>query len=149
MVRKSLWSLVLAIGFAAPLTAQAAPARVPPPPKLDYDSLAFARQVTQWFLYADVDSLWAHSDTSLQSAYGGNKEVWADQVAQFALQFGQESSLIEERWVQRLGRRQYWRIMKLTESGEPIALRWVLLPGKKVPGFGINPVSALPPVDPQ
>jgi hypothetical protein len=149
MVRKSFWSLILAFGISAPLSAQAAPARVPPPPKLDYDSLAFARQVTQWFLYADVDSLWAHSDTSLQSAYGGNKEVWADQVAQFALQFGQESSLIEERWVQRLGRRQYWRIMKLTESGEPIALRWVLLPGKKVPGFGINPVSALPPVDPQ
>jgi hypothetical protein len=149
MVRKSFWSLILAVGITAPLSAQAAPARVPPPPKLDYDSLAFARQVTQWFLYADVDSLWAHSDTSLQSAYGGNKEVWADQVAQFALQFGQESSLIEERWVQRLGRRQYWRIMKLTESGEPIALRWVLLPGKKVPGFGINPVSALPPVDPQ
>ena len=149
MVRKSLLALILAIGLAAPLAAQAAPARVPPPPKLDYDSLAFGRQLTTWFLYAEVDSLWAHSDTSLQSAYGGNKEIWADQIAQFAVQAGQETALVEERWVQRLGRRQYWRIMKLTESGEPIALRWVMLPGKKVPGFGINPVSALPPVDPQ
>jgi hypothetical protein len=149
MVRKSLWSLALAIGIAAPLSAQAAPARVPPPPKLDYDSLAFGRQLTQWLLYAEVDSLWAHSDTSLQSAFGGNKEVWTDQIAQFAIQFGQETALVEERWVQRLGKRQYWRTMKLTESGEPIALRWVLLPGKKTSGYGINPVSALPPVDPQ
>ncbi len=148
MVRRSLWSLVLAVVFAAPLAAQTPSAHVPPPPKLDYDSVAFGRQMTQWFLYAEIDSLWAHSDTSLQSAYGGKKEVWADQVAQFALQFGQENAVVEERWVQRLGRRQYWRIMQLSESGEPIALRWVLLPGKKVPGFGINPVSALPPVDP-
>src|SRR6478609_7360001 len=148
MVRKSFWSLVLMLGVAAPLAAQAAPAHVPPPPKLEYDSLAFGRQLTTWFLYAEVDSLWAHSDTSLQSAYGGNKEIWAQQIAEFAVQAGQETALIEERWVQRLGRRQYWRMMKLTESGEAIALRWVLLPGKKVPGFGINPVSALPPVDP-
>ena len=148
MLRKSTLFLLLTLGVATSLTAQAAPTRVPPPPKLDYDSLAFGRQLTQWFLYAEVDSLWAHSDTSLQSAYGGNKEIWAQQIAQFAEQFGQEKELVEERWVQRLGRRQYWRMMKLTESGEAIALRWVMLPGKKVPGFGINPVSALPPVDP-
>lgn len=147
-MRKSLWSLILAITFAAPLTAQAAPAKVPPPPKLDYDSLAFGRQLTQWFLYAEIDSLWAHSDTSLKNAFGGNKEVWADNIAQFAMQLGQESALVEERWVQRLGNRQYWRMMKLTEQGEPIALRWVLRPGKLTSGYGINPISQLPPVDP-
>ena len=148
MLRKSFLTLVLTLGVATSLTAQAAPTRVPPPPKLDYDSLAFARQVTQWFLYADIDSLWAQSDTSLQTAYGGNKGVWADQVAQFALQLGQENALVEERWVQRLGFRQYWRIVRLSEVSEPFAIRWVLLPGKKIRGMGINPANDLPPVDP-
>jgi hypothetical protein len=149
MSKRLLMALALVMGGTSMAAAQAAPARVPAPPKLDYDSLAFGRQLTQWLLYAEIDSLWAHSDTSLQSNFGGNKEVWTDQVAQFAIQFGQETALVEERWVQRLGKRQYWRMMKLTESGEPIALRWVLLPGKKTSGYGINPVSALPPVDPQ
>jgi hypothetical protein len=149
MVRKSLWSLILAIGFAAPLTAQAAPARVPPPPKLDYDSLAFGRQLTQWFLYAEVDSLWAHSDSALRQNVGNDPGFWADQIAQFAMQAGQETGLVEERWVQRLGLRQYWRIIRLSDSPEPVALRWVMRPGKMVSGLGINPASALPPVDPQ
>jgi len=148
MTRRSWWSLALAFVVATPLGAQAAPAHVPPPPKLDYDSLAFGRQLTQWFLYAEIDSLSAHSDPSFAQNVGGAPAFWADQVAQFAVQFGQEDALIEERWVQRLGNRQYWRFMRLSESGEPIALRWVLLPGKKTFGFGINPVSALPPVDP-
>jgi hypothetical protein len=149
MVRKSLWTLILAIGLAAPLTAQGAPARVPPPPKLEYDSLAFGRQLAQWYLYAEIDSLWAHSDSSLRAAFGGNKEVWAQSVAEFAAQFGQETAVIEERWVQRLGNRQYWRTMRLTDAAEPMALRWVLKPGKLTSGFGLNPVSDLPPVDPQ
>jgi len=148
MLRKSILTLALTLGVATSLTAQGALPKVPPPPKLDYDSLAFARQVTQWFLYADIDSLWAHSDTSLQTAYGGNKGMWADQVAQFALQLGQETGLVEERWVQRLGFRQYWRIIRLSEVPEPFAIRWVLLPGKKIRGMGINPANDLPPVDP-
>lgn len=149
MVRKSLWSLILTIGLAGPLTAQAAPARVPPPPKLDYDSLAFGRQLTQWFLYAEIDSLWAHTDSSFKANVGGDPGFWSDQVAQFAVQFGQEREVVEERWVQRLGLRQYWRVVRLTEAPEPFALRWVLRPGRMISGLGINPVSALPPVDPQ
>lgn len=148
MLRKSILALVLTLGVATALTAQGALPKVPPPPKLEYDSLAFGRQLTQWYLYAEVDSLWAHSDSSLRAAFGGNKEVWGQSVAEFAAQFGQEAALIEERWVQRLGNRQYWRFMRLTDAAEPMALRWVLKPGKLTSGFGLNPVSDLPPVDP-
>ena len=148
MTRRSWWSLALAFVVATPLGAQAAPAHVPPPPKLDYDSLAFGRQLTQWFLYGELDSLWAHSDSTLIQNIGGDRGFWSDQIAQFALQLGQETALVEERWVQRLGKRQYWRMIRLTDAPEPYALRWVLSPGKKVSGLGINPMSALPPVDP-
>lgn len=141
--------IVLVFGVSLCGTAATAQVQhVPAPPRLEYDSVAFGRQLTQWLLYAEIDSLWAHSDTSLQSAYK-TKEEWLNDVAQFASFAGQEYGLVEERFVQRLGHRQYWRFMKMSEfTSEPIALRWVLLPGKKTLGYGVNPASQLPPVDP-
>lgn len=139
--------LVLSISLLA-TEATAQVQHVPAPPRLEYDSVAFGRQLTQWLLYAEIDSLWAHSDTSLQNAYKV-KEQWLNDVEQFASFAGQEYGLVEERFVQRLGHRQYWRFMKMSEfTSEPIALRWVLLPGKKTLGYGVNPLSQLPPVDP-
>jgi hypothetical protein len=140
--------LTVGLSLAGAGTASAQVQHVPAPPKLEYDSVAFGRQLTQWLLYAEIDSLWAYSDTSLQRAYG-TKEQWLNDVAQFASFAGQEYGLVEERFVQRLGNRQYWRFMRMSEfTSEPIALRWVLRPGKKTSGYGVNPMSQLPPVDP-
>ena len=155
-----LTSLSLSAGFAAaPLAAQttataatpATPAVDPTrviPPKLDYDSLAFGRQMTQWFYSAEVDSLWAHSDPGMQQQLG-NKEKWSEMVAQFAERAGMETGVVEDRWVKRNGRRQLWHIFNASEfTEEPLMLRWVLEPGKLVGGLGLNPASQAPPVDP-
>lgn len=150
----SLW--LSASVAAAPLAAQtpapaapaAAPAPVPTPPvKLDYDSLAFARQLTMWFYAGETDSLFAHSPPDMQAEM--TKERWAQAVMQFTGRVGSEASLVEERWVKRNGRRQYWRILNATDFTEqPVMLRFVLLPGKMMGGVGMNPASQAPPIDP-
>lgn len=134
-----------------PAPAAAAPAPDPRtliPPQLDYDSLAFARQMTEWFFYAQVDSLWAHTHPMMQQQMG-SKEKWSEMFTQFTTRAGMESDVVEERWVKRNGKRQYWHIFNASEfTQEPLMLRWVLEPGKLVGGLGLNPASQAPPVDP-
>ena len=134
---------------ATPATA-AAPATPPAPPaKLDYDSLAFARQLTLWFFTSEVDSLWAHTTPDMQANMPGGKAAWSEMIGQFIERAGAESQLVEERWVKRNNRRQYWRIFRATDfADDAVMLRWVLLPGKMVGGLGMNPASQAPPVDP-
>jgi hypothetical protein len=145
--------------FAAPVAAQtpapaptpaAAPAPAPRPAKLDYDSVAFGRQVTIWFYAGQLDSLWAHTDPALRERMGGTKEGWNQPMSQFLERVGSEASLVEERWILRNGARQYVRVFNGTEfTQEPVALRWVLLPGKMIAGSGMNPLSRMPPADPE
>jgi len=160
---RSLKSLaLLGLFAAAPLAAQTSATAAAPatpaataadptkviPPKLDYDSLAFAKQMTQWFYSAEVDSLWAHTHPMMQQQMGG-KDKWSEMVAQFAERAGMETGVVEERWVKRNGRRQFWHIFNASEfTQEPLMLRWVLEPGKLVGGLGLNPVSQAPAVDP-
>lgn len=144
--------------LAAPVAAQtpgapapaAAPTTPPPrPAKLDYDSVAFGRQVTLWFYSSQLDSLWAHTDTALQRGLE-NKERYGLMLGDFMERVGSEESLVEERFHLRGGARQYWRIIRGTEfTQEPVAIRWVLMPGKMIGGVGLNPLSRVPPVDPE
>jgi hypothetical protein len=134
---------------AATPAPAAAPAPAPAPPaKLDYDSLAFARQVNTWFLTGDMDSLWAHTD-SVMKVNMKSKDEWMNMYMQFTSRAGGEASLVEERWVKRNNVRQYWRIFNATDfPDEPVVLRWALVPGKVIVGLGMNPLSRVPPVDP-
>jgi hypothetical protein len=158
-----LTSLSLGASFVAgPLSAQtpaASPAATPTaapapdprtviPPKLDYDSLAFARQMIDWFYAAQIDSLWAHTHPMMQQQMG-SKEKYSEMFAQFLQHAGSETSLVEERWVKRNGKRQYWRTINASDfPDQPLMIRWVLEPGKLVGGMGLNPQSQAPAVDP-
>ena len=148
---------LLGLFAAAPVAAQtpapaptATPAAAPastPPAKLDYDSLAFGRQLTLWFYVGEADSLFAHSPTEMQAQM--TKEAWGQAMMQFVGRAGSEASLVEERWVTRNGKRQYWRILNATDYTEqPVMLRFALIPGKLMVGIGMNPLSQAPPVDP-
>ncbi len=150
-----LTSLSLSASLAAQTpAATTAPAAAPAPdptrvipPKLDYDSLAFARQLTNWFYASEADSLFAHSAPEMQGQM--TKEGWSQAMAQFVGRVGFETSLVEERWVKRNGRRQYWRVLHASDfPDEPVMLRFALLPGKLMAGVGMNPASQAPPVDP-
>ena len=144
----ALLAAPLAAQTPAPASPAAAPAPRPRPAKLDYDSLEFGRQFTTWFYSAQVDSLWAHTDSAMR-AQMGTKEGWNEPLSQFMERVGSELSLVEERWMIRNGARQYIRVFNGSEfTQEPVALRWVLRPGKMVAGSGMNPLSRMPPADP-
>jgi hypothetical protein len=133
----------------APASPPSAPASRPRPAKLEYDSLAFGRQFTTWFYAAQLDSLWAHTDSAMQASLG-TKEGWNQRLTEFLERVGSELSLVEERWMLRNGARQYVRVFNGSEfTQEPVVIRWVLAPGKKVIGAGMNPLSRVPPADPE
>lgn len=155
-MRQFRYSALLALLAAAPVVAQtpvtapaaATPAPAPPAVKLDYDSLAFGRQMTNWFYSSEVDSLWAHTAPEMQQQLG-SKDKWSEMIGEFVQRAGMESELVEERWVKRNGLRQYWHIFRATEfTAEPLMLRWVLIPGKMIGGLGMNPLSRAPAIDP-
>lgn len=74
----------------------------------------------------------------------------ADFLAQASARAGTEASLVEERWVRRNGDRQYWRISRFTDfTDEPVVLRIIILPTGEWGGMGFNPLSRVPPVDPE
>ena len=151
---RRLSPVLLGLALAAPLSAQTpAPAPAPSatpaaaPVALDYDSVAFAHQLTDWFYAGEVDSLFAHSDAGLQANFPRDK--WVDATGQWLTRAGSETSLVEERWVRRNGLRQYWRVMNVSNFPDgAVMLRWALEPGKKIAGVGMNPASQAPPVDP-
>jgi hypothetical protein len=110
------------------------------------DSLALARRYTAWFYTGQTDSLWAH-----QSAEGKQTNTPAQllqTLIEVSGQVGVEQNVIDERFVRRLGKTQYWRTSQFSASGEPFMLRMVLTPQGEFAGFGFNPRSQAPPVDP-
>jgi len=135
--RLSVHLLFLALLLQAPPQAPQRP-----------DSLALARQYTVWLYTGQVDSLFAHHpadaqrDTTLRQRIRGS-------VDQLALRAGTETSVIEEKFVKRNGRTQYWRTAKFSDFGEPLLVRWVLNPDGTIGGIGMGPLSQAPPIDPQ
>jgi len=136
-VRLRLLPLLAALAFLpAWLGAQARP-----------DSLALARRFTAWFYGGQFDSLMAHhpvasrGDSTLRSSM-------AQRFEQLTVRAGTETAVIEEKFVMRNGRPQYWRTARFSDLAEPILLRWVIDGNGEITGMGLGPLSQAPPIDP-
>lgn len=111
------------------------------------DSLALARQYTVWFYTGQVDSLMAHHtldqqrDTTLRRRLG-------EQMEQVAIRAGVETAVVEEKFVKRNQRTQYWRTARFSNFPEPFLVRWVMNPDGTIGGLGLGPLSQAPPIDP-
>jgi hypothetical protein len=117
-------------------------------PRLPNDSVAIARKYATWITTNRFDSLIAHR------APGDPNTVTAtemsDRYAQVWARVGTEATLVEERWVRRNGQRQYWRVARYSDfADEPVVLRVVINPDGSYGGDGINPLSRVPPIDPE
>jgi hypothetical protein len=140
----------LALGLPAVSSAQAAPAAPaahPKPKQLAPDSLERARKFTLWLYTNQTDSLFANMDSASQRDLKVPKAL-EETVAQLATRAGSEEQLLEERWVTRNGRRQYWRKAKFSGIAEPFLVRWVLDAPGTIGGLGMGLASQAPPIDP-
>lgn len=142
---------------ATPVVAQTATAATNPTPAtapaprtpLPDDSLARARKYATWFATAQADSIFNHLPAEAR-AQTGSAATLMEQFGQVTSQIGNEAQLIEERWVRRNGRRQYWRVARYTDfADEPFVLRIVIMPDGGLGGIGLNPLSRVPSVDPE
>jgi hypothetical protein len=110
------------------------------------DSLAVARKYTVWFYTGQVDSLRAHQSADAKKD-STPTELMATLI-QLTGDIGVEEKVIEERFVKRLGKTQYWRTAQFSGGGEPFIVRLALTPQGELAGFGFNPRSQAPAVDP-
>ena len=153
MYQRIAATALLLASVAAPAMAQSTPTDVPPAAaagqpltRLRNDSLEFARKFTSWLWSNQVDSILAHSVRDTNQT----RQVISDQLAQIAAQVGTEQEVVEEKWIRRNGRRQYWRTSRFSDfTQEPIVLRLVILPDGRMAGMGLNPLSAVPPIEPE
>lgn len=120
-----------------------APAAAPQKP----DSLALARQYTMWFYTGQVDSLIAHHPLAERSDTTLRRQL-TQQSEQVALRAGVESAVIEEKFVKRNRRTQYWRTARFSNFPEPFLVRWIINPDGTIGGLGLGPLSQAPPIDP-
>jgi hypothetical protein len=127
---------------ATPTTAVAARAALPA------DSFEIARKYTRWFYEGQTDSLVAHHVTDLQQR-GSLASQLLDDRARLKEHVGSEVAVLEEKFITRNGRRQYWRTAKFSMFEEPVMIRWVIEPDGRISGLGMNPKSQAPPIDPQ
>lgn len=147
----ALTSPVLTAQQPAPATAPAAaPAAARPKPgKLPADSMELGRKWAKWLLTAQKDSLWAALD-STSKVQVGSPDRFEEMSAQFAERAGEEQELLVEKFVTRNGMRQYYREGKYSAfTAEPVVLRLVMTKDGKLAGFGFNPKSKVPPLDPE
>ena len=137
-MKRFLLTVTITIAGGIPVAARAQDAPV--------DSLALARQYTQWLYAGEVDSLLAHSteETRAQMTENGAFSRLSDMIAQNA---GFELEVSEETWKLRNGDCQYWRTAQFSEIEEPILLRWVLDPEGKIEGIGAGPLTQAPVVE--
>jgi hypothetical protein len=142
--------VALASGLSAPSLAQgtaAAPPARPKPPQLAPDSLERARKFTLWLYTNQTDSLFAYMDSTSRKDLKVAK-AYEETVAELAVRAGSEVQLLEERWVTRNGRRQYWRKAKFSAIDEPFLVRWVMDAPGTIGGLGLGLASQAPPIDP-
>jgi hypothetical protein len=145
---------LLLIGAAGPIAAQSttspAPAvtPLPKPGPLPADSMELARAFTRWFYTAQTDSLIAHTAPGGRSADQTKADILGN-LAQLTSRAGHELWVVEEKFITRNGRRQYWRTAKFSDFDEPILVRFVMDEQGRITGFGLSPKSQAPPIDPQ
>ena len=124
----------------------AAPALAHAQSRLPDDSLAIGRRYATWFLSSQIDSLAASMSPGTLTALGG-RDGLAQRMAEIAARAGQVTGVVEERFVWRNGQRQYWHVVNTTGVSEPVAVRIVISPKGEMVGFGVNPLSSVPPID--
>ncbi len=152
-MRRTHSALVLALALAFPASASAqatpvsGPRAHPKPEQLAPDSLERARKFTRWLYTNQTDSLFVYMDTASQRDLKDPKGLEGS-VAQLASLAGSEEQLLEERWVIRNGRRQYWRKAKFSGVDEPFLVRWVIAAPGTIGGLGLGLASQAPPIDP-
>jgi hypothetical protein len=136
-VRLAALTLALAAPLGAPLAAQS---------KLPNDSLELGRRWSEWFLTGRADSIASKMSAEVLQASGGLSGI-IDAQAMVAERAGAAKLLMEEKFVWRNGRRQYWRTMQMTTLPEPFVLRFVMSTDGMITGIGLGPLSAAPPID--
>jgi hypothetical protein len=114
--------------------------------QLPADSMELGRKYTLWFYNGMADSLLAHMDSANRAAMTIAEIEQA--MAQVATRAGNEVAVLEEKFITRNGRRQYWRTTKMDILEEPFLLRWVISPKGEIAGVGMGPLSGAPPIDP-
>ena len=140
-MRRSVFVALAAVVVAStPLSAQDA--------GLPADSMEIGRKYTQWFLAYEADSLWSVFTPEYRERNGDVDRV-VEMMDVLAMNAGTEIEVLEERYVTRNGRRQFWHTGRFSDIQEPIQIRWVITPEGQIAGAGINPVSQAPPVDPE
>jgi hypothetical protein len=125
----------------------ASPATARKPAQLPADSMDLARRYIGWLLESRSDSLFAHLD-SLSKKDLGSPAALDKMALEVAAQVGTHERSLEERWVTRNGRRQFWHTGKFSLMEEPVMARVVILPTGEIAGFGFNLAANPPPVDP-
>jgi hypothetical protein len=151
-MRRVHCALAVALAFGLPTVSSAqatppAPAARPKLRQLGPDSLERARKFTAWLYTNQTDSLFAYMDTASQRELKVPRAL-EETVAQLATRAGSEVQLLEERWVTRNGRRQYWRKARFSGVAEPFLVRWVLDAPGTIGGIGLGFASQAPPIDP-
>jgi hypothetical protein len=136
--RSSRAALVVALLASLPHRSVAAQQRLP------VDSLSVARRWSGWFLTGHADSLAVRATPEFLAEMGG-VEGLRDAQGMVAQRAGLAMRVIEERFVWRNGRRQYWRTMEMTNFPEPFVMRFVMLEDGRLSGLGLGPLSAVPP----
>lgn len=109
------------------------------------DSLALGRQYVDWLLEGQVDSLHAHMTPEVQQRI--TPDQITDQSDMIAMRAGVRIDILEEKYVMRNGKPQYWQTATFTEMNEPLVFRFVIEPDGRISGAGINPQSQNPPTD--
>ncbi|HUF25793.1 MAG TPA: hypothetical protein VMM18_02330 [Gemmatimonadaceae bacterium] len=125
--------------LAAPLGAQTAD-------ESRTRSLELARRYTTWFYTGEADSLWANMSPRMKRRLGTAREL-IDIHRRLITEGGAEIAVLEERFVTRYKRAQYWRTARFSEVSEPVLLRWVIAPDGRIDAMGLGPLSRAPSVD--
>ncbi|HEY7472514.1 MAG TPA: hypothetical protein VIE68_09225 [Gemmatimonadota bacterium] len=106
------------------------------------DSLALARQYTDWLLIGQADSLLAHSVEGTST-----RDEYADLSRLIAERAGFELEVSEETWKLRNGDCQYWRTSQFSAIDEPLLIRWVIDREGRIAGIGAGPLSQAPEIE--
>ena len=138
MIRTLALGLAGALGLGLAPSAATAQAARP-------DSLALARQYTDWLYTGQGDSLYAHS--SERTREGSTPDWWIERTNFIGQRAGLETEVISEDFRMRNGRPQYWRVARFSDLDEPLLVRWVIDDDGKIAGIGLGPLSQAPPTD--
>jgi hypothetical protein len=147
----TIGALAIAATSAAaqtPTTATAASTEnkpaMPPPPTTDL--VVAGRQLAEWILTNQLDSVAAHLGPD-QNADTTRMELTRF-IEQLAIRGGTEVKVTEEKVVRRLGHYQYWRTSDYDRAPGAVLFRIVLTPDGKYEGHGIGLANNPPPIDP-